>query len=182
MRWGEPFPIASSPGKVSALELASPDVEGVRAPSAPASGPDAPSGATAATSGSPPACSEAGRASSRSGGPGPYRIRSRGRLLGLHCRELALGTVTTVRWRVRSSVERRPNSSRKVRRRIAPITTPSRRPIRGYLCLSGGRARVAGLKVGDPFGRLMNESTETARVLRKSAKPFSARRSKHRMP
>jgi len=42
----------------------------------------------------------------------------------------------------------------------------------GYLRLSGrARSIVAGLKFGEPLGKLMNESIEAARNLRKSAEP-----------
>ena len=42
----------------------------------------------------------------------------------------------------------------------------------GYLRLSGrARSIVAGLALGDPLGKLMNESIEAARVLQKSGEP-----------
>ena len=62
-----------------------------------APGPDAPAAATAAGSGFLPACGEAGRASSRSGGPEPHGIRSRwAKFSGFIAENSALGTVTTV--------------------------------------------------------------------------------------
>ena len=132
--------------------------------SAPAPGPDAPAAAAAAASGFLPACGEAGRASSRSGGPEPHGIRSRwAKFSGFIAENSATrGSELRPSATTSSALSRRA----KCEGGIAPITTPSGRPTRGILRLSGrARSIVAGLELGDPLKEVMNETTETARVL-----------------